>query len=185
MGVKEAAEALGRLDILVNNAGMIERAPAIDTTDESWETTLELNLSALFRLARSAARRFRAQGPDSRGIRGKIINTASVLSFQGGLFVPAYAAAKHGVVGLTRALANEWAGEGINVNAIAPGYFETDMTEAIRADPARSASLLARIPAGRFGKPEDLAGVVVFLASSASDYVHGETIAVDGGWLAR
>lgn len=183
--VQAAAAAFGRFDILVNNAGMIERAPAIDTTDASWDKTIELDLSSLFRLSRAAARLFKKQDADSRGVRGKIINTASVLSFQGGILVTAYAAAKHGVVGLTRALANEWASEGINVNAIAPGYYETELTEAIRADPARSAALLARVPAGRFGKPEDLKGVVVFLASAASNYVHGETIAVDGGWLAR
>jgi 2-deoxy-D-gluconate 3-dehydrogenase len=183
--VKAAAAAFGRLDILVNNAGMIERAPAMDTTDASWDKTIELDLSSLFRLSRAAARRFKEQGADARGVRGKIINTGSVLSFQGGILVAAYAAAKHGVVGLTRALANEWASEGINVNAIAPGYYETELTEAIRADPARSSALLARVPAGRFGKPDDLKGVVVFLASAASDYVHGETIAVDGGWLAR
>lgn len=178
--VDQAAAALGGLDILVNNAGVIERAPAVLTADESWDAVLELDLSALFRLARAAARRFLDQG---RG--GKIVNVASVLGFQGGILVPAYAAAKHGVVGLTRALANEWAKSGINVNAIAPGYFETDMTEAIRSDPARSKALLERIPAGRFGSPDDLKGPLVFLCSTASDYVHGQVVVVDGGWLAR
>ncbi len=172
--------AFGRLDILVNNAGTIERSPAVDTGDDAWERVLELDLSAVFRMSRSAARRFMAQGGG-----GKIINVASVLSFQGGVLVPAYAAAKHGVVGLTRALANEWAKEGINVNAIAPGYFETDMTAALRKDPVRSQALLARIPAGRFGKPEELKGALIFLASAAAAYLHGETIGVDGGWLAR
>ncbi len=178
--VAETVAAFGRLDILVNNAGTIERSPAVDTSDEAWERVLELDLSVVFRLSRSAARRFIQQGGG-----GKIINVASVLSFQGGILVPAYTAAKHGVVGLTRALANEWAKEGINVNAIAPGYFETDMTAALRGDPVRSQALLARIPAGRFGKPEELKGVLLFLASAASTYLHGETIGVDGGWLSR
>ncbi len=178
--VEAAVAAAGRLDILVNNAGTIERSPALETTDESWGRVLDLDLSVLFRLARAAAARFLEQGSG-----GKIVNIASILGFQGGILVPAYAAAKHGVVGLTRALANEWAAKGINVNAIAPGYFETDLTEALRRDPARSSALLSRIPAGRFGRPEDLMGAVVFLASRASDYLHGETITVDGGWLSR
>ncbi|GAB1484274.1 2-dehydro-3-deoxy-D-gluconate 5-dehydrogenase KduD [Treponema sp.] len=181
--VARTVEAFGRLDILVNNAGKITRSPAEQTTDEDWAEVIDLDLSVLFRLSRAAAKVFLSQSAE--GHRGKIINIASVLSFQGGILVPAYAAAKHGVLGLTRALANEWAAKGINVNAIAPGYFETEMTKALREDPVRSASILGRIPAGRFGKAEDLKGALVFLASSASDYMHGEAITVDGGWLSR
>ena len=179
----ELAATLGRLDrdidILVNNAGTIRRAPAAEHRDEDWDQVLAVNLTAPFALARELGKRMLDRG------RGKIIFTASLLSFQGGINVPGYTAAKSGIAGLTRALANEWAGRGVNVNAIAPGYIATDNTQALRADPQRSRGILERIPAGRWGRPEDLAGATVFLASAASDYVHGTTILVDGGWLGR
>jgi 2-deoxy-D-gluconate 3-dehydrogenase len=176
--VEECVGGLGRLDILVNNAGIIRRAPALEFSQEDWEAVLAINLSAAFYLSQAAARHFvgAEQG-------GKIINVASMLSFQGGILVPAYTAAKSGMAGLTRALANEWASRGINVNAIAPGYMATEVTAAIRADPARAQAMLSRIPAGRWGAPSDLQGAVVFLASDASAYVHGAIIPVDGGWL--
>jgi 2-deoxy-D-gluconate 3-dehydrogenase len=167
------------VDILVNNAGAIARTPAAEHTDEEWDHVLAVDLSAPFVLARELGR-----GMIERG-HGKVIFTASLLSFQGGILVPGYAAAKSGLAGLTRALANEWAGLGVNVNAVAPGYVETDTTRALREDPARDAALVERIPAGRWGRPEDLAGVTVFLASPASAYVHGAVIPVDGGWLGR
>jgi 2-deoxy-D-gluconate 3-dehydrogenase len=170
---------VGAVDILVNNAGTIRRAPAADYTDADWDHVLEVDLTAQFVLARNLGRGMLVRG------HGKIIFTASLLSFQGGINVPAYAAAKSGLVGVTRALANEWGARGVNVNAIAPGYIATDNTEALRDDPERNAAILARIPAGRWGRPEDLAGAVVFLASPASDYVHGTVLAVDGGWLGR
>jgi 2-deoxy-D-gluconate 3-dehydrogenase len=169
----------GGLDILVNNAGIIRRAPAIDFGEADWDDVVHINLRAVFFLSQAAAR---VMVPRRRG---KIINVASMLSFQGGILVPSYTAAKSGVAGVTRALANEWAAHGINVNAIAPGYMATENTAALRADPKRSASILGRIPAGRWGFPEDLQGAVVFLASAASDYVHGAILAVDGGWLSR
>jgi 2-dehydro-3-deoxy-D-gluconate 5-dehydrogenase len=172
-------DEVGPIDILVNNAGTIRRAPAADYTDADWDHVLEVDLTAQFVLARDLGRRMLARG------RGKIIFTASLLSFQGGINIPAYTAAKSGIAGITRALANEWAGRGVNVNAIAPGYIATDNTRALRADPDRNAGILARIPAGRWGDPGDLAGAVVFLASSASDYVHGTVLPVDGGWLGR
>ena len=172
-------QGLGPLDILVNNAGIIRRAPAIEYSDLDWDDVLDVNLTALWRLSRAAGRRMLARG------HGKIINIASVLSLQGGILVPAYAAAKHGVAGLTRALANEWASGGVNVNAIAPGYIATDNTAPLRADAQRSRQTLERIPAGRWGEPGDLGGAAVFLASAAADYVHGVILAVDGGWLAR
>ncbi len=176
----DAAVALnGRLDIVVNNAGIIRRADAVDVTEEDWDAVIDTNLKSLFFLSQAAARHMLAHGG------GKIVNIASLLSFQGGIRVPAYAASKSAVAGLTRALANEWAAQGINVNAIAPGYFDTNNTAALRADPARDAAILARIPAGRWGVPDDLAGAAVFLASRASDYVHGVVLPVDGGWLAR
>jgi 2-dehydro-3-deoxy-D-gluconate 5-dehydrogenase len=178
--VEQAAGAMGRLDILVNNAGIIRRADSIDFTEADWDDVIDLNLKSVFFLAQAAARQFLAQGGG-----GKIVNVASMLSFQGGIRVPSYTASKSGVLGLTRLLANEWAAKGINVNAIAPGYMATANTAPLRADAARSAEILARIPANRWGRPEDLAGAVVFLCSSASDYVHGSVIAVDGGWLAR
>ena len=177
--IADAIERLEGLDILVNNAGIIRRADVVDTTDEDWDDVIEVNLTSVFRLCRAAGRHMLAEG------RGKIINVSSLLAFQGGIRVPAYAAAKGGVAQLTKALANEWAGRGVNVNAIAPGYMRTDNTRALQDDPARSRAILDRIPAGRWGEPSDLGGAVVFLASSASDYVNGHVLAVDGGWLAR
>jgi 2-deoxy-D-gluconate 3-dehydrogenase len=167
------------VDILVNNAGTIKRAPAAQHADDLWDEVLAVNLSAQFVLSREVGRGMVARG------RGKIIFTASLLSFQGGINVPSYTAAKSGLVGLTRALANEWAARGVNVNAIAPGYVATDNTHALRNDPDRNTAILERIPAGRWGTPEDLAGAAVFLASPASDYVNGAVIPVDGGWLGR
>ncbi|MBZ9568707.1 2-dehydro-3-deoxy-D-gluconate 5-dehydrogenase KduD [Modicisalibacter tunisiensis] len=178
--VEEAVAAAGQLDILVNNAGLIRRAPAIEFSEADWDAVIDVNLKAAFFLAQQVARHLIA-----RGARGKIINVASLLSFQGGIRVPSYTASKSGLLGLTRLMANEWAAHGINVNAIAPGYMATDNTRALRDDPQRNAELLARIPAERWGEPEDIAGAAVFLASSAADYVHGHALAVDGGWLAR
>ncbi len=170
---------LGRLDILVNNAGIIRRAPALEFSEADWDDVLQINLRAVFFLCQAAARVMIPQK------YGKIINIASMLSYQGGVIVPSYTAAKSGVAGITRALANEWARHGVNVNAIAPGYMATDNTAPLRADASRSAAILERIPAGRWGTPEDLKGVVVFLASAASSYLHGAIVPVDGGWLAR
>ena len=178
--VEECVSELGRLDILVNNAGIIRRAPALEFGEDDWEAVVKINLSAAFYLSQAAARHFVEEG---RG--GRIINTASVLSYEGGMIVPSYSASKAGVANLTRALANEWAPLGINVNAIAPSYFTTELTSALREDEERSAALLSRLPAGRFGEPEDLKGAAVFLASDAADYVHGTILPVDGGWLAR
>jgi 2-deoxy-D-gluconate 3-dehydrogenase len=175
---KVAAE-LGRLDILVNNAGIIRRTPAVDFTEADWDDVLQIDLKAVFFLSQAAARIMFTRGG------GKIINIASMLSFQGGILVPSYTAAKSGVAGITRALANEWASRGIHVNAIAPGYMATDNTSTLRADAKRSASILDRIPAGRWGTPDDLKGAAVFLASSASDYLHGAIVPVDGGWMTR
>ncbi|MEZ4737681.1 MAG: 2-dehydro-3-deoxy-D-gluconate 5-dehydrogenase KduD [Caldilineaceae bacterium] len=182
--VETVTAELGRLDILVNNAGIIRRTDAIDYTAADWEATLQVNLNSVFFLSQAAAR-VMLQQPLENGFRGKIIQVASVLAFQGGIRVPAYAAAKHALVGMTQALGNEWARHGINVNAIAPGYIVTDNTEALRNDPDRSKAILERIPAGRWGTPDDLAGVTLFLASAASNYVTGSTIIVDGGWLGR
>ena len=170
---------LGSLDILVNNAGIIRRAPAVDFSETDWNAVIQINLNALFFLSQAAGRVMVAQGS------GKIINIASMLSFQGGITVPAYTAAKSAVAGLTKALANEWAASGVNINAIAPGYMATDNTTALRADEKRNAAILERIPAARWGTPEDLSGITVFLASAASDYLNGAVIPVDGGWLAR
>jgi len=167
------------VDILVNNAGLIRRAPATEFTDQDWYEVIEVNLHAAFELCRAAGRRIVARRS------GKIINTASLLSFQGGLVVPSYTASKHALVGLTRALANEWAPHGVNVNAIAPGYVATATTAALRSDPTRNDQILARIPAGRWAEPADIAGSAVFLASPAADYVHGHVLVVDGGWLSR
>lgn len=178
--VAEVVDALGAVDILVNNAGIIQRNDSIDFTVEEWDSVMNTNLRTLFFLSQAAAKQMIASG---RG--GKIINIASMLSFQGGIRVPSYTASKSGVMGLTRTLANEWAAHGINVNAIAPGYFATNNTAALRADGGRNAEILGRIPAGRWGDTEDLGGAAVFLASSASDYVQGITLPVDGGWLAR
>jgi 2-deoxy-D-gluconate 3-dehydrogenase len=177
--VAALAARLHDVDILVLNAGTIRRGPAAGHSDEDWDHVLAVNLDAPFRLAREVGRRMVERG------RGKIIFTSSVLGFQGGVNVPGYAASKHAIVGLTRALANEWAPHGVNVNAIAPGYVHTDNTHALQQDPSRYEAIRARIPAGRWGEPEDLKGVTVFLASSASDYVHGAVIPVDGGWLGR
>lgn len=173
-------DQLGGIDILVNNAGIIQRNDAIDFTMEEWDSVLNVNLRTVFFLSQAFAR---ACVDASQG--GKIINIASMLSYQGGIRVPSYTASKSGLMGLTRALANEWAGKGINVNAIAPGYFATNNTAALQADPKRSAEILGRIPAGRWGQPKELGGAAVFLASDASDYVHGTTLPVDGGWLSR
>jgi len=178
--VQAVESGLGPIDILVNNAGIIRRADALDFTEADWDAVMDVNLKSVFFLAQAVARRMVASG---RG--GKIINIASMLSFQGGIRVVSYTSSKSGVLGLTRLLANEWAGKGINVNAIAPGYFVTSNTEALRADEKRNADILARIPAGRWGEPGDLGGAAVFLASRASDYVHGTVLPVDGGWLAR
>jgi len=177
--MEETVEHFGRIDILVNNAGTIRRAPAAEHSDEDWQAVIDTNLSSVFRLTRAAGKHMLAQGS------GKVINIASLLTFQGGVFVPGYAAAKGGMGQLTKAFANEWAGKGINVNAIAPGYMTTDNTEALRNNPDRARQIMERIPAGRWGCPEDLAGAAVFLASRASDYVHGHILVVDGGWLGR
>lgn len=180
-GAVAATEAeLGPIDILVNNAGTIRRADALDVTEDDWDAVVDVNLKSAFFLAQAVARSLVA-----RRSTGKIINIASLLSFQGGIRVAAYTASKSGLLGLTRLLANEWAPHGINVNAIAPGYFETNNTEALRNDPERQRAILARIPAGRWGTPPDLGGAAVFLAARASDYVHGTVLPVDGGWLAR
>jgi 2-deoxy-D-gluconate 3-dehydrogenase len=170
----------GSIDILVNNAGSIHRAPAAEYPMESWDELIAVDLTAVFRLSQLAGRHML-----QKGTGGKIVNIASLLSFQGGVFVPAYAAAKGGIAQLTKALANEWASKGINVNAIAPGYMATDNTTALRTDPARSRQLMERIPAARWGEPKDIAGAALYLCSSASDYVHGHVLAVDGGWLGR
>jgi 2-deoxy-D-gluconate 3-dehydrogenase len=170
---------MGSIDILVNNAGIIRRSPAAEFSEKDWYDVIEVNLNAVFRLCQLAGRHMLNQG------HGKIINIASLLSFQGGVFVPSYAAAKGAVSQLTKALANEWAAQGINVNAIAPGYMATDNTAPLRSNPVRSQQILERIPTGRWGTPEDLGGTAVFLASAASNYVNGHVLVVDGGWLAR
>lgn len=178
--VAETAAKLGRVDILVNNAGIIKRNEAIDFTPDEWDAVMNVNLRSLFFLSQAFARHLVTEGKP-----GKIINIASMLTFQGGIRVPSYTASKSGVGGLTKALANEWAQHGINVNAIAPGYFATNNTAALQADEKRNAEILGRIPSGRWGKPSDMGGAVVFLASAASDYVQGITLPVDGGWLSR
>lgn len=175
-----AVSEMGQIDILVNNAGIIRRDEALDFNEQDWDDVMNVNIKTLFFLSQLVAKQFIKQG---RG--GKIINIASLLSFQGGIRVPSYTASKSAVMGLTRELANEWARHGINVNALAPGYIATNNTQQLRDDQSRSKEILARIPAGRWGEPQDLMGPVVFLASSASDYVNGYTLAVDGGWLAR
>ncbi|WP_319004761.1 MULTISPECIES: 2-dehydro-3-deoxy-D-gluconate 5-dehydrogenase KduD [Rhizobium] len=177
--VTETIQTFGGLDILVNNAGIIRRADALDFTEEDWDAVIDVNLKTAFFLSQAAGRHMVDKG------RGKIINIASLLSFQGGIRIPSYTASKSGLAGLTKLLACEWAGKGVNVNAIAPGYFVTNNTTALREDPDRNAAILARIPAGRWGTPSELGGAAVFLASSASDYVHGTVLPVDGGWLAR
>ena len=175
----EVVEKFGRIDILINNAGMIRRAPAVDFTEADWSTVLEVNLSSIFRLSQAVGRKMIENGG------GKIVNVASLLSFQGGITVPAYTASKSGVAGLTKAFANEWAKHNVNVNAIAPGYMATNNTTALRADETRNRQILERIPAGRWGEAEDLAGAAVFLSAPASDYLQGHILVVDGGWLAR
>lgn len=177
--VERVVAELGQLNILVNNAGIIRRTPALEYSEQDWDAVNQVNLKALFFLSQAAARVMVGQGG------GKIINIASLLTFQGGILVPSYAAAKSGVGGLTKALANEWAKLNINVNAIAPGYIATDNTAALRADPERNPAILARIPAGRWGQPADLQGLVLFMASAASDYMHGSIVPLDGGWLGR
>lgn len=178
--VDEAVKVFGKVDILINNAGMIKRADALDFSETDWDAVMDINLKTVFFLSQAFAKQLVKQGHG-----GKIINIASMLSFQGGVRVPSYTASKSGVMGITRLMANEWAKYGIHVNAIAPGYMATDNTKAIREDAFRENEILSRIPAGRWGEPDDLSGPVVFLASSASDYVNGFTLAVDGGWLAR
>jgi 2-deoxy-D-gluconate 3-dehydrogenase len=177
--IEKVSTEIEVIDILVNNAGTILRNPAVIHSDEFWDTVLEVNLSAQFVLTRALGAKMIEKG------YGKVIFIASLLSFQGGINVPGYAAAKGGIASLTKALANEWASKGVNVNAIAPGYIETDNTEALRNDPDRSTSILQRIPANRWGKPDDFAGPAIFLASDASDYVHGTILTVDGGWMGR
>lgn len=177
--VEKALAEFGRIDILINNAGTIRRAPAVDYSEDDWSTVIEINLSSVFRLSQAVGRLMIEQGG------GKIVNIASLLSFQGGITVPAYTASKSGVAGLTKALSNEWARSKVNVNAIAPGYMETNNTAALRADETRNRQILERIPAGRWGMPDDLAGAAVFLSSAASDYLHGHIMVVDGGWMAR
>ncbi len=178
--IEQTVAEFGSIDILVNNAGIIRRAPAAEFSAEYWNEVIAVNLTAVFRLSQFAGKQMLKQGKP-----GKIVNIASLLSFQGGILVPAYAAAKGGVAQLTKALANEWAAKGINVNAIAPGYMATANTAPLRSDPVRSRQILERIPAGRWGDSGDLAGAAVFLCSAASDYVHGHVLVVDGGWLAR
>ncbi len=177
--IKQVQAEVPAIDILVNNAGTIRRRPAAEHPDEDWDAVVEINLNAQFILTRELGKRMLARGS------GKVVFTASLLSFQGGLTVPGYAASKGGIAQLTKALANEWAGQGVNVNAIAPGYITTDNTAALQADADRSASILTRIPAGRWGTPADLAGAAVFLCSPAAAYVHGTILPVDGGWLGR
>lgn len=177
--ITQTLRQFGRLDILINNAGTIRRAPAVDYTEEDWAKVIEVNLSSVFRLSQIAGRHMIESGS------GKIVNIASLLAFQGGITVPAYAASKGGVAQLTKALANEWAKHRVNVNAIAPGYMRTDNTAALQTDETRNRQILERIPAGRWGEPEDLAGAAVFLSSPASDYLHGHILLVDGGWMGR
>ncbi|MDE6504346.1 MAG: 2-dehydro-3-deoxy-D-gluconate 5-dehydrogenase KduD [Clostridia bacterium] len=178
--IEKTVEKFGRADILVNNAGIIKRCDSADFTEEDWDSVMNVNLKTVFFLTQAFAKRLL-----KLGVGGKIINIASMLSYQGGIRVPSYTASKSAVKGITMTLANEWAKYGINVNAIAPGYMATNNTEQLRKDGERSADILARIPAGRWGTPEDLEGAAVFLASAASDYVNGFTLAVDGGWLGR
>jgi 2-deoxy-D-gluconate 3-dehydrogenase len=177
--VERTVAEFGSIDILVNNAGMVRRTPAAEYSISDWDELIAVNLSSVFRLSQLAGRHMLKQGS------GKIVNIASLLSFQGGILVPAYSAAKAGVAVLTKALANEWSSKGVNVNAIAPGYMATDNTEALRADAQRSRQILERIPAGRWGQVGDIAGAAVFLSSPASDYVHGHVLVVDGGWMGR
>lgn len=178
--IKTAIDLYGTVDILVNNAGIIKRTDAVDVTEEDWDSVINVNQKVVFFLSQAFAKVVFAQNK-----KGKIINIASMLSYQGGIRVPAYCASKSAVIGFTRSLCNEWASKGINVNGIAPGYMETNNTEQIRSDSKRNDAILERIPQGRWGRPDDIAGAAIFLASAASDYINGFTIAVDGGWLAR
>lgn len=178
--IKTAIDLYGTVDILVNNAGIIKRADAVDVTEEDWDSVINVNQKVVFFLSQAFAKVVFGQNK-----KGKIINIASMLSYQGGIRVPAYCASKSAVIGFTRSLCNEWASKGINVNGIAPGYMETNNTEQIRSDSKRNDAILERIPQGRWGRPDDIAGAAIFLASAASDYINGFTIAVDGGWLAR
>jgi len=180
MAGQNLVQASGDLDILVNNAGIIRREDSVDFTEKDWDEVMDVNLKALFFTTQAFAKQALEKGNPA-----KVVNIASLLSFQGGIRVPSYTASKHGVAGLTKILANEWAGKGINVNAIAPGYIATDNTTALREDPVRSKEILSRIPAGRWGDAKDIAGTAVFLSSSAADYIHGAVLNVDGGWLAR
>ncbi|WP_438448755.1 2-dehydro-3-deoxy-D-gluconate 5-dehydrogenase KduD [Gorillibacterium sp. sgz5001074] len=177
--VEQAIAAFGHIDILVNNAGIIRRAPIAEHASQDWHDVINLNMNTVFFLTQLVGRHMIERGS------GKVISVASMLSYQGGILVPGYTASKHAVAGLTKAFANEWASKGVNVNAIAPGYMETRNTAPIRADSERTDSITARIPAGRWGQPEDLGGPVVFLASQAADYLHGHVLNVDGGWMAR
>lgn len=177
--IDRTVDELGRIDILVNNAGFTQRFPPEEYPDADWRALLEVHLNAAFDLAQQAAPHFFRRG------RGKIVNVGSLMSFQGGWQIPAYAAAKHGIAGLTKSLGAAWSGQGVNVNAIAPGYFETELTDPLRNDPVRGPQITERIPCGRWGQPDELAGLVVFLASDASNYMHGSIVPVDGGWLAR
>lgn len=182
--VEQVISSLGGLDVLVNNAGIIRRADAVDFTEEDWDAVVDTNLKSVFFLSQAAGRHMIANR-EATGRRGKIINIASMLSFQGGIRVPSYTASKSGVAGLTKLLACEWAAKGVNVNAIAPGYIATNNTAALQADETRNRQIMERIPEGRWGDPADIGGAAVFLASSATDYVQGHVLAVDGGWLAR
>lgn len=179
LAIPQVVAQFGKINILVNNGGIQRRSPAEEFSEQDWDDVIDVNLKSIFLLCQHAGQRMLAQG------QGKIINIASLLSFQGGVTVPAYAAAKGGVAQLTKALSNEWAGKGINVNAIAPGYMDTDMNEALKANETRSRQIMDRIPAGRWGNPEDMKGAVVYLASIASNYVNGHVLAIDGGWLGR
>ena len=176
--IPKVLKGMGDVNILVNNAGVIRRSPAIDYPEDDWDATLEIDITASFILSQAAGRVMVPKG------KGKIINVASVVSFQGGLNVVAYSSAKHGIAGMTKALANEWSGKGVNVNAIAPGFFTTEFTETLQKDPARFKSIQDRTPAGRWGKPKEIAGAALFLASPASDFIHGVILPVDGGWMA-
>jgi 2-deoxy-D-gluconate 3-dehydrogenase len=178
--ITKVENEFGKIDLLVNNAGIIRREDAVDFTEQDWDDVMNINIKSVFFMSQAVAKQFIAQGKG-----GKIINIASMLSYQGGIRVPSYTASKSGVMGVTRLLANEWAKHNINVNAIAPGYMATNNTQALRADDSRSKEILDRIPAARWGTPQDVAGPCVFLASQAADYINGYTIAVDGGWLAR
>jgi len=183
--ITEAEAGLGPIDILINNAGIIRRNDAVDFTEQDWDDVMNVNLKTVFFLSQAVVKTMIADRADGKPRGGKIVNTASMLSYQGGIRVPSYTASKSGIAGLTKLMANEWAKHGVNANAIAPGYFATDNTQALQDDPVRSKEILGRIPAGRWGDPSDIGGAAVFLSSAASDYVQGITLPVDGGWLAR